>query len=145
MKRITLVLMFIAVLMVFSATAYAQKERLVGDFIEADANTRGITRLTLSADDQIHVWGKCHPSDCDWGWVPVDTYGPNVSADLQATANSVSAIYLPGFARTFVIVTPLDENKIQVDVFTKFTDQSRRTPTMHRQILTRREDMALRP
>lgn len=145
MRRITLILMFLVVLMVFSATAYAQKEWLVGDFIEANANTRGITRLTLSADDQIHVWGKCHPSDCDWGWVPVDTYGPDVSADLQAAAKYVSAIYLPGFARTFVIVKPLDEKKIQVDVFTKFTDHSRRTPYMFRQILVRREDMALKP
>ena len=145
MRRITLILMFLVVLMVFSATANAQKEWLVGNFVATDANTRRITRVTLTADDQIHVWGKCHPSDCDWGLVPVDTYGPNVDADLQTSAKSVSAIYLPGFARTFVIVKPLDENKIQVDVFTKFTDRSGRTPYMIRQILIRNDDMALKP
>src|SRR5262249_20556759 len=108
MRKISLVVMFSVILAVFAATSNAQKERLIGDFIETDRNTRGITRLTLSADDQMRVWRKCHPSDCDWGWVPVDTYGPNVASDLQKSAMAVSALYLPGFTRTLVIVTPLD-------------------------------------
>jgi len=143
MRRFSLALIFLAILVVFSATANAQKERLLGDFVPID--NHGITRVTLTADDQIHVWGICHPSDCDWGIVPVDTYGPTVSSNLGATANSLSAVYLHGFATRIVVVTPLEENKIQIDVFTKFTDHSGRTPYMLKQILVRRENMALKP
>jgi hypothetical protein len=146
MSRITLVLMFLVILIVFSATANAQKERFVGTFATTDANTRGVTRLSISSDGQMHVWGRCHPIDCDWGAVPTDIYGPDVEADLQKSAKAVSAVYNPGFATKIVIVTPLNEDRVRIEVFTRFTDQSHRTAYISRQILAREgEELALKP
>jgi len=44
--------------------------QLVGLWVSDDPNTRGITKFHIDKhDDQIlvHAWGKCHPTDCDWG------------------------------------------------------------------------------
>jgi len=44
--------------------------QLVGSWSNDDPNTGGITRFQFAKlDDQIqvHAWGKCHPTDCDWG------------------------------------------------------------------------------
>jgi hypothetical protein len=54
----------------------AQISDLVGTWDNKDANTHGITRIALSSENGallIRAWGKCRPSDCDWGEVLADT------------------------------------------------------------------------
>ena len=41
-----------------------------GTWTNKDPNARGITKLVITQNDaevKVHAWGKCHPSDCDWG------------------------------------------------------------------------------
>lgn len=41
-----------------------------GLWVNRDPNTRGITKLEIEQDGaqfRVHAWGKCHPTDCDWG------------------------------------------------------------------------------
>jgi hypothetical protein len=43
---------------------------LDGDWINEDANSGGITRFSIQHHGDeilVHAWGKCHPTDCDWG------------------------------------------------------------------------------
>ena len=146
MRKLTLTLMLFGVLLALAAVANAQKDRLVGTFVTTDANERSITQVTLSADNQIHVWGKCHPTDCDWGVVSTNVYGPGVEANLDTSAKALSAFYNPGFANVIVIVTPLPEDRVRVETFTKFIDRSRRTDYFNKQTLVREDTaMALKP
>lgn len=41
-----------------------------GTWTNKDPNARGITKLVITqngSEVKVHAWGKCHPSDCDWG------------------------------------------------------------------------------
>jgi hypothetical protein len=50
-------------------------EDFVGVWVNADSNTGGMTRLEIQkVDDEtvsLHGFGKCHPTDCDWGEITV--------------------------------------------------------------------------
>jgi len=124
-------------IIVFSGAASAQKDRFVGSFVNEDAKTRGVTRLTLNDDDTIHVWGRCHPRDCDWGPETAFAYGSQVETDLRTAADAVTATYVKGFATTILIITPLRDDAIRVDVFTRFTDRSRRSAFAQSYVLVR--------
>jgi beta-lactam-binding protein with PASTA domain len=44
----------------------------IGTWVNVDTNTRTITKVQIRRDGgqmAIHMWGKCHPTDCDWGEV----------------------------------------------------------------------------
>ena len=127
MLRTNLPAAVFTLLLAFAASANAQKDRFVGTFVNEDANTRGITRLTLSEDDTIRVWGRCHPADCDWGEETAFAYGAHVGSDLRTAADAVTVTYVKGFATTILLITPLKDDRVRVDVFTRFTDRSRRT------------------
>jgi hypothetical protein len=114
-------------LLIFTAAASAQKGRFVGTFVNEDPDTGGITRLVLYEDDTVNVWGRCHPTDCNWGEETAFAYGSHVAADLRTTADAMSATYVKGFATKILLITPLKGDRIRVDVFTRFTDRSRRT------------------
>jgi hypothetical protein len=41
-----------------------------GDWCNSDFNTRSITRAEIYLDGdklKVHMWGRCHPTECDWG------------------------------------------------------------------------------
>lgn len=41
-----------------------------GTWVSKDPNTRGNTKFVITQDDadvKVHAWGKCTPTDCDWG------------------------------------------------------------------------------
>ncbi|HSF43247.1 MAG TPA: hypothetical protein VLT87_25830 [Thermoanaerobaculia bacterium] len=56
-----------------------------GEWINVDAETRGMTRVEIAVADDgsltLHGFGKCHPTDCDWGVTPAQL-GPE---DLVGT------------------------------------------------------------
>ena len=59
-------------LMIF-AMHYGEEENInpfVGYWINEDTNTGGITKINIQENNnllEIHIWGKCFPTDCDWG------------------------------------------------------------------------------
>jgi hypothetical protein len=47
-----------------------ERKDYLGEWRNVDAQTRGITRFTIVADDGrfvAHAWGRCFPDECDWG------------------------------------------------------------------------------
>ena len=121
----------------FAATANAQKERFGGFYVSEDPDTRGITRLEIYEDDAINVWGRCHPADCDWGTEAVVAYAPTVDADPQRTARALTATYIHSHAVTVLVIKLLKDGRLRVDVFTRFTDGSGRSPYTRKEILIR--------
>jgi hypothetical protein len=65
---------------------------VLGTWHNADPTTRDVTRIRVTYDsfwqkDRVEVWGKCSPSDCDWGTQDVLFYtsqlGPDAIGHIQ--------------------------------------------------------------
>jgi hypothetical protein len=127
MRKTRLLSVTFLMLGIFAGAASAQKDRFVGTFVAEEPNTSGITRLALYNDDTINVWGKCSPTDCDWGEETAVAYAPTAGSELRSTAKVLSAIYVKHFATKVLVIRPLKDDKLRVDIFTRFTDRSGRT------------------
>lgn len=114
-----------------------------GRWTNVDPATGGITRVevTFSCNDQIlcgvdangkvtcskpgapfrlHLWGKCHPSDCDWGAVD----GNEV---LIGSTRWIYSYYDQGFAKRHVYITPSTSSpgELFLWMYTDFVDPGR--------------------
>lgn len=121
------------VLVAICSTASASLVQFQGTWRNTDPNTSGVTALdirVLGSNMTVAAWGRCHPSDCSWGRVDTNAYGPNVSSDLYATADALSARFRTSFSETMVIVRPGGVDRVVAQVFTRFIDNSGRTPYM---------------
>ena len=110
-----------------------------GNWVNADPNTRGITRISLRfvCQDQVlngqpyppgppwyvHLWGKCHPTDCNWGEVGAERLG----------SDHVYAYYDQGFAHRYVYakMSAYRPGQLWVWIWTDFTDPGRADYGMH--------------
>ncbi|OUL19968.1 hypothetical protein [Nostoc sp. 106C] len=106
--------------------ALAAPADFVGTWVNKDANTRGVTRLVITSAGtnklNIQVFGKCHPTDCDWGTAPVVTYGLNVQ-DTNHTYGTAN--YNKGFSNT-LLTLDYAGSQIMLQGFTQFLDNSGR-------------------
>lgn len=105
----------------------ANLKPLIGNWMNVDPNTTGITRIVIGESGgglTVHVWGKCHPTDCDWGEVPAIPYAKNVSA---RKAKAFTALYNPSFAERILTGWKKGKERVEVNCFTEFTDASGRS------------------
>ncbi|OUL35435.1 hypothetical protein BV372_11325 [Nostoc sp. T09] len=106
--------------------ALAAPADFVGTWVNKDTNTRGVTRLVVTSAGgnklNIQVFGKCHPTDCDWGTTPVTTYGLNVQ-DTNHTYGTAN--YNKGFSNTLLTLDHAG-SQIMLQGFTQFLDNSSR-------------------
>src|SRR5579859_130224 len=69
----------------------------VGNWVNVDANTNGMTRLQIAKVDaatlSYHGFGKCEPTDCDWGVI-----------NVPFTAGKTSGIYQFRFKTTQITI-----------------------------------------
>ena len=114
-----------------------------GTWFNIDATTRGITKIDVgfTCNDQIlcgidangnvtcstpgapfhvHLWGKCHPTDCDWGTVDGNEH-------YVGSVRWVYSFYDHGFAKRYVYIKPsvLHPGMLYLWMYTNFTDPSR--------------------
>jgi hypothetical protein len=134
--RISLILIPLALALVISlkiADALCVQPPEEGNWVNTDPNTRSLTRIQLRfvCQDQIHngqpyppgppwyvhVWGKCHPTDCDWGEVGAHRIGPG----------HIYAFYNQGFAKRYVYakMSQYRPGQLWVWTWTDFTDPNR--------------------
>ncbi len=117
----------------------ASMDQFAGRWTNADTNTGGITTLQIdiSGDSaNVHAWGKCHPSDCDWGSANFYAFAPDVSSDPASSAIALMGTFDAGFSKTMVIIKP-SGNKLSVQSFTHFNDNSGRTDYVSNYIFQR--------
>lgn len=104
-----------------------------GRWQNVDPNTRSLTRVDLRFVCQdvilngqphppgppwyMHLWGKCHPSDCNWGEVGA----------TRLPSGHVYATYDQGFAKRYVYarMSVVFPGRLWVWTWTDFTDPSR--------------------
>jgi hypothetical protein len=136
------VLLVVATLLLSAPAVLADVNQFAGKWKNVDPNTRGLSALQIDIKGQrvgIQAWGRCHPSDCAWGYAEGTAYGPAVEANLAESAQAISTIYLTSFSQMILIIRPVDGGKIRVELVTKFTDQSGRANTRRVDTFSRAE------
>lgn len=106
----------------YSTASMADSGDFIGEWVNVDSQTRGITRFVLTSTAepdvlQIEVFGKCHPTDCDWGKENLALYGASVSDNDYQFA---SARYETSFADRIITMEFMDDGRISLDGFTEF-------------------------
>jgi hypothetical protein len=95
-----------------------------GTWVNQNSNTSGITRFVLIPNGahkfKVRVFGKCHPTDCDWGVTEMTTYARQDGYYFYGTAN-----YAQGFKNSELIFT-LAEGSVVLESFNHFLDNSGR-------------------
>jgi hypothetical protein len=133
MKRFALGTLVGCMIVAFATPAFATLPEFMGNWKNTNPNTKGLTTLHItqaSAQVMVHAWGKCSPTDCDWGNMPGYAYAPNVSANLNATAEAITVVHKVGFAENLLIIRRAQPNQLRVETYTRFTDNSGRTAYM---------------
>lgn len=117
--------------MAFSATPVAaQAIQFTGVWINEDSGTGGVTRLDIALKGNnvsVHAWGKCTPTDCDWGRVNGTIYAPSVSSNLVQRANALTAMFTTNFSQTLLVMHIVGNQQLRVEALTRFTDNSGRS------------------
>src|SRR5262245_26138707 len=107
-----------------------------GTWSNSDTNTRSLTRAVLrfTCQDQIlngqpyppgppwhiHLWGKCHPSDCDWGEI-------GATEVKIGDRTYIHGVYRQGFATRYVYadMSLYRTGQLWILIWTDFSDPSR--------------------
>ena len=101
----------------------------IGDWGNKDFKTRAVTRVQIRYDGaQIvaHVWGRCHPQECDWG-----------KATATAKGQTLSVTWNQGFATETLELTILADESLQMVAHRHFTDNSGRPDYETKDIFTK--------
>jgi hypothetical protein len=112
----------------------------LGDWRNSDPNTRGITRVSLNNEGstlQLQAWGKCHPTDCDWGKTDATAFARNVGSRPGTDILSVEALFKTGFSETKVVMELQEKSTMKVDTSDHFTDNSGRSDYRSTETLAR--------
>jgi hypothetical protein len=96
-----------------------------GLWVNGDPNTRSITRVQIlgtGSTFSIQVWGKCEPTDCDWG-IQKATIDQKAAVDLETP---FTLTWNQDFAARTQRLTFLSDGRLRVTTNTHFTDKSGR-------------------
>lgn len=116
-------------LLISLSTCSASLAQFAGDWNNVDPNTGGITKLSIAvsgASANVHAWGKCHPTDCDWGSVDAFAFSPDVSSDPVSQAQALMATFVTSFSETTLFINA-QGSQLSVQSYTRFTDGSGRS------------------
>ena len=119
-----------AMVAVLTTSAEARLSDFVGNWENTDRNTRGVTRLEITASGanvRVRAWGSCTPRDCDWGTTSGVPYAAKVDQNLARNANVLSVRFNQGFAETIMIIRKGGGRKLKVQTYTRFTDGGKRS------------------
>ncbi len=119
-----------ALLLLLTASgAFASMNQFAGSWSNVDSATGGITSLQIDVSGssaQVHAWGSCTPTDCDWGAVEAQAFASSVSSDIVSDANTLVAVFNSGFSEKTLVIKP-SGNKLKVDSYDRFLDSSGRS------------------
>jgi hypothetical protein len=73
----------------------------------------------------VHAWGKCQPTDCDWGEVPAVPYARDVSSTPSEATLALAATFKTNFKESVLTIRP-ENGSLRVETITRFTDNSGR-------------------
>ncbi|MDE1938093.1 MAG: hypothetical protein KGI68_03645 [Alphaproteobacteria bacterium] len=114
-------------ILLLARSAFADVSDFLGNWVNADNSANDIARVVVTrtgADGvNVQVFGRCHPTDCDWGVRPGLAYSEAAdSSDVRI----VTADFNPSFAREHIALRPAPGGALTFEVMTEFTDHSGR-------------------
>src|SRR5262245_5541576 len=115
-------MLVVFIILIASSVVSADISQFSGNWKNVDPNTRGLTTLKIDVRGTrvgIQAWGKCHPSDCAWGYAEGTAYASSVESSLAESAHAVSTIYLTSFSQIVLIIHPTADGQIEVEMLTK--------------------------
>jgi thiol-disulfide isomerase/thioredoxin/outer membrane lipoprotein-sorting protein len=92
---------------------------LDGSWVNDNTDTPGTTQVVVRRDGArmlVHVWGRCTPSDCDWGEASADTYNGYLIANFDH-----------GFSMVRMQLIPLPDGRLLMAHRSEYRDGSGRT------------------
>jgi hypothetical protein len=107
----------------------ANINQFAGKWVNEDPNTGGLSSLQIEVRGRrlrIQAWGKCHPTDCAWGYAQGTVHAASVGANPIESAEAATTLYITSFSQTIMVIRPVEGDRIRVELFTKFTDESGR-------------------
>jgi hypothetical protein len=108
------------------SSSIAGLSQFAGNWVNVDSNSVGISILSIDiagASANIHAWGKCLPTDCDWGMVPAFVFAPDVSTDPVSHAEALMAIFDLGSSDATLFIKHKG-NGLLVESYTSFEDNN---------------------
>jgi len=127
MKTAKIGFFVVCLFLVLGGSIFANLNQYYGIWRNVDPNG-GITRIDIAKQGNklvVHVWGKCHPKDCDWGKQIAYPYSASVGSSMTGNTQAVTAVYNTDFSQTILVIR-LRGKRLTVEVFTRFTDGSGR-------------------
>jgi hypothetical protein len=73
----------------------------------------------------VHVWGKCHPNDCDWGEASAQVFTPNAGVPMDAGADAAVVEFDKGSIQTMLLLQTGGDGNLIFKTFTIFTNGDR--------------------
>jgi hypothetical protein len=119
-------------LLIFAAASRATTGpgTLLGSWSNENPNTQDITSILIKEGWEgltLQVFGRCHPTDCDWGAAPAHLYAHSISGDPYRDPEAITAHFDPGFAERQIIVHIIDPGHLHYEVLNHFKEGSRRS------------------
>jgi hypothetical protein len=110
--------------------AMAGPEKLLGRWSNENPNARDVSSILIKegpGGPVLQVFGKCHPTDCDWGTAPAHLYTHGVSGDPHRDLVAITAHFDAGFAEQQIIIHIIDDGHLHYEVLNHFKDGSGRS------------------
>jgi hypothetical protein len=93
----------------------------LGSWTNENPDTGGVTRVEIRTESNtvyVHMWGKCHPTDCDWGETTTDI--------SDANDGILSLTWVFYFKVETQQLSVLPDGRLQVTGHVHYTDDSGR-------------------
>jgi hypothetical protein len=92
----------------------------VGEWCNKDFATGGVTRVHIRQEGAkliAHVWGRCHPTECDWG---------DTTATIEENGKVLSLTWTKDFKTETQKLKLLADDSLELVGHSHFTDSSGR-------------------
>lgn len=134
MRKVLLSLVVLGLLRLgVPAVASANTGDFLGVWVNVDGQTNRITRIAISGatggdELKIRTFGKCVPTDCDWGTETLHLYGSSITdSDYQ----HATAIYEQRGITTLLTLEFEDDGRLALHSYTRFTKDDRNNYHAH--------------
>jgi hypothetical protein len=130
MKKIAFGTLMIGMVIAFTNMASAQTALFEGHWKNVNAQTRGVVELDIRVQGlnvDVKAWGACSPKPCEIGNIDAHLYAPSVSDNLVSTARALIVRHHDSFSERTLVIEPRGSGELVAQMFTHFTDNSKRT------------------
>jgi hypothetical protein len=103
-------------------SAETRASRMDGNWRSVDPNAGSFAEIVIQGKN-LHPYGACHPTACDWGVITARSFGASVRSSYPV---ALLAEINNGFSQVWMTIRLGNDDRLRVETFTHFTDGSSR-------------------